>query len=89
LNEADDDDVDIYDSGLNRGKTRLAYDTTDQNDHEDIIMGGRSNRRGVNLGRGPSKVYDDWILMKHAMIDHHIRVFKYLEGVLSVMVELY
>jgi hypothetical protein len=59
LNEADDDDVDIYDSGLNRGKTQLAYDTMDQNDREDIIMGGRSARRDVNKGRGPSKVYDD------------------------------
>lgn len=53
LNEAEDDDVDVYDSGTNRGKTQMAYDAMDQDDQEDIVM-GESSRRVPRTG--PSEV---------------------------------
>jgi G patch domain-containing protein 1 len=50
LNEAEDDDIDVYDSGVNRGRTQMAYDAMDQDDREDIIMGGPSRERGSRPG---------------------------------------
>lgn len=44
LNDADEDDIDVYDSGMARGKTRMAYDAMDVDDQETIRIGG--SRKG-------------------------------------------
>ncbi|EIN06259.1 hypothetical protein PUNSTDRAFT_145550 [Punctularia strigosozonata HHB-11173 SS5] len=45
LNDADEDDLDVYDpSGSNRSATRMAYDIADHDDPDRIAIGGRSTR---------------------------------------------
>ena len=40
LNDADDDDVDVYDNGLPKESRRMAFETGDE-DHETIVLGHR------------------------------------------------
>ncbi|CAE6512733.1 unnamed protein product [Rhizoctonia solani] len=44
LNDADEDDIDVYDGGLASRATRMAYDETDDNDAD-----GHSHRRPLTL----------------------------------------
>ncbi|KAH9951091.1 hypothetical protein B0H21DRAFT_705771 [Amylocystis lapponica] len=47
LNDADDDDLDVYDGGMGRhGRTRMAYDDSLGDDDHQISMGGRKLARG-------------------------------------------
>lgn len=39
--------MDVYESGVNRGKTRMAYDTLDHEDGERIVMGGRRSAQAA------------------------------------------
>jgi G patch domain-containing protein 1 len=69
LNEADDDDVDIYDAGPGRGRTQMAYDTIDHDDQGDIVMGGvsrRGPRAGPSSEEGGSLDTGTWMLTSAA-----------------------
>jgi G patch domain-containing protein 1 len=44
LNDAEDDDVDVYDGGLNHSRNRMAYDTSDRDDEDRAMVTGRSER---------------------------------------------
>jgi hypothetical protein len=45
LNDAEDDDVDVYDGNPNQGRTRLAYDALDREDHNNILTGNSVRAR--------------------------------------------
>jgi len=55
LNDADDDDVDVYDNGLPKESRRMAFETGDE-DYETIVLGHR--------GPVPSKVWRIFILVQ-------------------------
>ncbi|KZV64668.1 hypothetical protein PENSPDRAFT_757084 [Peniophora sp. CONT] len=44
LNEADDDDLDVYDSSLPAERTYMPYDAADREPDENIILSGRKGR---------------------------------------------
>lgn len=44
LNDADEDDLDVYDGSLNGNRRREAYDNLERDDDDTIIIGGRSDR---------------------------------------------
>jgi len=44
LNDADEDDLDVYDGGLTSSRRREAYDTTERDDEDTVTIGGRSER---------------------------------------------
>jgi len=48
LNDADEDDLDVYDTGMGRrSRSRMAYDVTDEESAQDITMGTSSRRHPV------------------------------------------
>jgi hypothetical protein len=58
LNDADDDDVDVYDNGLPQEGRRMAFEAGDE-DYETIMLGNR--------GPVPSKVWQILILVSMLM----------------------
>ncbi|GLB41621.1 putative protein of unknown function (DUF1604) [Lyophyllum shimeji] len=44
LNDADEDDLDVYDGGLASHRRQVAYDTTDHGDEDVVTIGGRLER---------------------------------------------
>lgn len=44
LNDADEDDLDVYDGGSNNIRTRLAYDTIDHGEDDTITIGTRTGK---------------------------------------------
>jgi len=48
LNDAEEDDVDVYDGHFDQGRTRLAYDASDREDNDKIMITGRSSIRTRN-----------------------------------------
>jgi G patch domain-containing protein 1 len=44
LNDAEDDDIDVYDGNLNKGRTRVAYDAFDHGDEVSSTVRRRSER---------------------------------------------
>ncbi|KAG6839878.1 hypothetical protein C0991_010860 [Blastosporella zonata] len=44
LNDADDDDVDVYDGGVTSSRRREAYDITEREQDDSITIGGRTGR---------------------------------------------
>jgi G patch domain-containing protein 1 len=42
LNDADDDDLDVYDHSQVHGRNRHAYDANDAHDEERVVMSSRS-----------------------------------------------
>ncbi|KAF5375309.1 hypothetical protein D9757_009683 [Collybiopsis confluens] len=53
LNDADDDDVDIYDGASSSARNRLAYDASDDRDGDRVSLGGPGNKS--NLRSAPAK----------------------------------
>ncbi|KAL0580862.1 hypothetical protein V5O48_001154 [Marasmius crinis-equi] len=50
LNDADEDDLDVYDAGPSR-RNRTAYDIADEDGDDRVTIGGRANRK-----KGPSNI---------------------------------
>jgi G patch domain-containing protein 1 len=44
LNDADDDDLDVYDGGLSGNRRLLAYDIAERDDDDTIQIGGRNGK---------------------------------------------
>jgi len=42
LNEAEDDDIDVYDGGASREHRHMAYEAGEADDDERILLGGKS-----------------------------------------------
>ncbi|PFH50306.1 hypothetical protein AMATHDRAFT_75708 [Amanita thiersii Skay4041] len=53
LNDAEDDDIDIYDNGYNPGKSRLAYDISQPED-DAFTIHKSSRRQDAGTGRRPN-----------------------------------
>jgi G patch domain-containing protein 1 len=54
LNDAEDDDIDVYDGGLSRESRRMAYDAGETEDGDSITLGGKKaveahNATGKNV----------------------------------------
>lgn len=45
LNEAEDDDIDVYDSTSHAGRSRMAYDIADHDADDTISIGGNATRK--------------------------------------------
>lgn len=45
LNDADEDDLDIYDSGFTHSRNRTAYDHIDREEDDKIAIGSRAERK--------------------------------------------
>ncbi|KAJ7860476.1 hypothetical protein B0H14DRAFT_3863818 [Mycena olivaceomarginata] len=45
LNDADDDDVDVYDGGFAQNRNRTAYDIIDREEDEKVSIGGKADPR--------------------------------------------
>jgi len=43
MNDADDDDVDVYDHAAGHGKNRTAFDVNDVQDEEHLVLGARGS----------------------------------------------
>lgn len=41
LNDADEDDLDVYDHTIGHGRSRHAFDINDMHDEERVVVGGR------------------------------------------------
>ena len=51
LNDADDDDLDVYDSGIgSSARSRVAFDATLGDDDHHISIGASSSRKGPSQG---------------------------------------
>ncbi|KAJ7027942.1 hypothetical protein C8F04DRAFT_1115872 [Mycena alexandri] len=46
LNDADEDDLDVYDGGFAQNRNRTAYDIIDREEEEKISIGGKADSRG-------------------------------------------
>ena len=49
-NDADDDDIDVYDGFASASRNRVAFDSTLGEDDHYISIGGRSRRQGTQVG---------------------------------------
>lgn len=47
LNDADDDDLDVYDHAIGHGRSRHAFDISDMHDEERVATGSKSSGRTV------------------------------------------
>jgi hypothetical protein len=66
LNDADEDDIDVYDTGSTRGRTHMAYDTADRDDNEDIILGNKQQNRRTGSEK-VSVVHNTWLIRPDCM----------------------
>ncbi|KAJ7138800.1 hypothetical protein C8R46DRAFT_1168247 [Mycena filopes] len=58
LNDADEDDLDVYDGGLAQNRNRTAYDIIDREEEEKISIGGKSDPRArINVKAPASSPY--------------------------------
>jgi G patch domain-containing protein 1 len=48
LNDADEDDLDVYDGSSNQTRRHMAYDASEREDDDRIVIGGKQHG-------GPSK----------------------------------
>ena len=61
LNDAEEDDLDVYDRGFNSSNNKLAYEA-DDNDFERITLGSRSRQKlGVRTNQ-PSRPVRAWTI---------------------------
>lgn len=65
LNDADDDDLDVYDHSQIRGRNHHAYDANDVQDEEHVLMSSRS-QGARDLGKAAQP-----------QVGHHPRELRY------------
>ncbi|KAI6013557.1 hypothetical protein EDC04DRAFT_2954842 [Pisolithus marmoratus] len=60
MNDADEDDLDVYDHGANLGKSRTAFDVTDVQDDERVLIGkgGPSSTQSPSLAAQSAQPWD-------------------------------
>ena len=51
LNDAEEDDLDVYDRGFNIGNTKLAYEGTVDDDERILLASNRDKSSSSNLAR--------------------------------------
>ncbi|KAF9473416.1 DUF1604-domain-containing protein [Pholiota conissans] len=56
LNDADEDDLDVYDHDHRSSRERVAYDHINGDDDDTVVIGGRSSKRNVPAPRSSSSV---------------------------------
>lgn len=56
LNDAEDDDLDVYDHSHQQSRRRLAYDHHDGDDDDTVVIGGKGDKRNIVQGRSASSV---------------------------------
>ncbi|KAG8221092.1 hypothetical protein J3R82DRAFT_2610 [Butyriboletus roseoflavus] len=54
LNDADEDDLDVYDHAIGHGRSRHAFDVNDMHDEERVVIGGRGAKSSSTTVRTPS-----------------------------------
>ncbi|KAH0836806.1 hypothetical protein J3R83DRAFT_8571 [Lanmaoa asiatica] len=50
LNDADEDDLDVYDHTMGHGRSRHAFDASDMHDEERVVIGGRGTKSSSTTG---------------------------------------
>lgn len=65
LNDADEDDLDVYDHATGPGRSRHAFDTNDMHDEERVVIGGRGAKPGSTTLPTPSvrpcQLLEEWV----------------------------
>ncbi|KAH7890994.1 hypothetical protein F5I97DRAFT_1840647 [Phlebopus sp. FC_14] len=56
LNDADEDDLDVYDHSITHGKRRTAFDDADMHNEEHVVIGGQRQGRGPAAQATPSQI---------------------------------
>lgn len=54
LNDADEDDLDVYDHAIGHGRSRHAFDINDMHDEERVVIGGRGAKFNTTTIPTPS-----------------------------------